>query len=257
MTAAKTVRNTRVVNAGNSQFIDVMMCGDTHIGDSFRDPRYMQFIQKWVNAEKNRYVILTGDLFNAAIMGSKSDIYEEEFTLNGAMAVATEWLSSFSNKVVANIDGNHDQRVDRSVGIDPVEHVSREAGCLYDGMEAYVSLSVGTSFYDIYVTHGVGGGRTQGGKINNLMRLREIVVADCYVQGHQHDPVIKPGRIQRISQNHRHVEMVDQLFIVTPGGLKRGGYAVAKAYAPTGWGIPVVRFFGSKKCMEPRLIDIV
>ncbi len=259
------VRDMVQIDVGNVEYVDVMMAGDTHIGDALRDPAYMRFISQWVNRNDNRYVILTGDLFNAAIVGGKSDVYGESETLNEAMGLAEEWLAGFADKIIANVDGNHDQRVDRAVGIDPVEHVCKEAHCRYNGIEAYTALYVGRNkhyskrvpyIYDIYVTHGVGGGRTQGAKINNLIRLRDIAFMDCYVQGHQHDPQVKTMTAQRATKDHSHIENVQQLFIVTPGGLLRGGYAAAKAYAPPGWGIPVVRFYGDHKGMQPTVIDL-
>ena len=246
------------------EYVDVMLAGDQHIGDRCRDPAYMRFIREWVLAEPGRYLVLTGDLFNAALVNSKSDTYLETCTLDEAMGLARGWLADLAPRIVAHVDGNHDRRVDRVVGIDPVAHASLEAGCRYDGAEAYVTLQVGRDrhysgrkpySYDLYVTHGVGGGRTAGGKINSLMRLREIVVADIYAMGHQHDPAIKPARTRRWTTDHAHIESVPQLLIVTPGGMVRGGYAVEMAYPDTGsWGIPVVRLSGKRKAMEARLL---
>lgn len=261
------VRSVRPIDLGDVDHVDIMCVGDQHIGEPNRDPLYMRFISDWANAESNRYVVLDGDIFNAAIVGGKSDVYGETMTVDEAMKVATRWLEGLGQKVIANVCGNHDERIIRSVGIDPVQHASSEAGVLYDGLEAFTTIHVGRASgearskgrpvcYDLYVTHGVGGGRSVGAKANNLLRLRDIVTADLYVMGHQHDTLVKPEVLYEWSNDHRAIIERQQLCIVTPGGMRRGGYAVAKAYAPTDMSIPIVRLDGHKKQMTPSLVHM-
>jgi predicted phosphodiesterase len=260
----RVVAEASVIDLGNVDEVELMLAGDQHIGDKQRDPRYMELIDEWVHGADNRYLGLTGDLFNAAIVGSKSDVYEETDTLEEATAFAVNWLKRLGDRIVFSVSGNHDQRVTSAVGLDPVANASSLAGVRYDGLEAYVTLKVGHWAYQsrgkrmpvsymVYATHGVGGGRTDGAKLNSLTRLRDIVVADIYAQGHQHDPVIKPKVVTRWDPSGARIIRQDQLCIVTPGGLVRGGYAVAKAYAPTSVAIPVITLSGRDKHMTPRL----
>lgn len=263
----RAVCATRTVELGNSPYVDLMLAGDLHIGEPHQDPHYMTFIRDWVNAKPDRYLLLDGDVFNAAIVGGKSDVYGETMTMNEAMSTATEWLRSVGSRLIINVCGNHDERIIRSVGIDPLQHASCEAGVVYDGLQSFTTIHVGQMggysksvhrpvCYDIYCTHGVGGGRSVGAKANNLMRLREIVVADLYVMGHQHDTLIKPASIYEWNRRKDRIIEREQLCIVTPGGLMRGGYAVSKAYAPTSNDIPVVRLSGTDKRMTPRLLRV-
>ena len=101
--------------------------------------------------------------------------------------------------------------------------------------------------YTVYVTHGVGGGRSAGDKVNSLLRLSEIVVADIYIQGHQHDPVVKPKVVNEWNNKNNGIVERHQMFVVTGSCLSRGGYAVAKAYPPVSTKSPVLTLNGRKK----------
>jgi hypothetical protein len=265
------VQRCRTVDLGEVDSADVMFAGDTHFGDSLADPRYQRFIESWVHAEPDRWLVLTGDLLNCAIVGSKSFDYSAG-PVGDAMQQARVWLSSIGDRLIAQVHGNHDNRVARSVGIDVVRE-STPDGMPYDGAEAFVTLNVGQDVhssrnrsrrpvsYSLYVTHGVGGGRTDGAKLNNVTRLREIVVADMYVQGHQHDQLIKPKTVYEWSNDHRSIIERQQYCIVTPGGLMRTdhglqGYACDLAYPPTSCELPVVTLDGRHRRMRARLVPV-
>ena len=266
----RTICAPRTRDLGNIPYVDVMLAGDTHFGDPLADPRYRRFIDRWAHEVPDRYVILTGDLLNCAIKDSKSFSYSEG-PVGDAMHEASLFLSSLGDRLLTQVSGNHDQRVMRSVGIDVVAECTPD-GMPYDGMESFLTIKVGHNShcsnrerkpisYDVYVTHGVGGGRTDGAKLNNVGRLREIVTADLYVQGHQHDTVIKPKVVYEWSHDKKAIIERQQLCVVTPGGIMRSdhgmqGYAVAKAYAPCSCEVPVVRFDGAVKGMVPRLVPV-
>jgi len=240
--------------------MEIMCVGDFHIGDAHHSTKVMNDIIAWVRKKKNRFITIDGDIFNAALVSSVSDVYSEQYTLDQCMELFGEFIDKVTpEKILVCIDGNHDQRVWKSVGIDPVKYVCATKGVRYCSGEAYVTIKVGCwdksktegkrpmVNYQLYITHGVGGGRSTGGKLNSLMRLSEIVVADIYVQGHQHDPVIKPRVINEWNAKCDGVIERNQMFVVTGSCLERGGYAVAKAYPPVSTKSPVLTLSGEKK----------
>ena len=235
--------------------IEVMCVGDFHLGDAYHSTEIMQDIVNWVKAKKNRFITIDGDIFNAALKSSISDVYSERETLQESMDKFENFIDSVgADRILVCIDGNHDQRVWNQVGIDPVRFVCNKKKVRYRSGEAYVTIKLGSHgksrgkiMYTLFVTHGVGGSRSAGGKLNNLMRLAEIVVADVYVQGHQHDPVIKPRVINEWSSQGNAIVQHKQVFVVTGSCLERGGYAVAKAYPPVLTKSPVLTFSGEKK----------
>lgn len=253
-----------ILNYPDIEQLEVMCVGDFHIGDRNHSPKLLDEIVQWVNGGENRKILIGGDIFNAALTNSVSDVYSEEFTLDECMKLFGLFIDSVgADNILACVDGNHDQRVWKSVGIDPVKYVCNTKGVRYCSGEAFITLKVGSwgersdrnrmIKYEIYMTHGVGGGRSVGGKVNNLMRLGEIVVADVYVQGHQHDPVIKPKVIYEWSSQGQAIVKRQQWFIVTGSCLERGGYSVAKAYAPVTLKSPVLTFSGKEKSIKASI----
>lgn len=255
-----------IVEYPNLNQMEIMCVGDFHIGDKNFSQEAFNDIIEWVGGNDNRFIVIDGDIFNAAITSSISDVYSEEYTLDECMTKFGEFIDEIgSEKILVCIDGNHDQRVWKSVGIDPVKYVCHNHGVRYASGEAYLTLKVGTYFdrkgndknravtYRLFVTHGVGGGRSSGGKLNNLMRLSEIVVADIYVQGHQHDPVIKPRVINEWNCQGNSIVERNQMFVVTGSCLERGGYAVNKAYPPVCTKSPVLTLSGVEKKIKASI----
>jgi len=241
--------------------IEILVAGDTHIGSPYVMASYFIAIKKWLDEQPNRYIIHTGDLYEAATLGSKGDPYHC-LPLDQAEGEAVGWLKSLGDRLICMVDGNHDQRYARLIGKDVVADAMCKANleAVYDGDQAFLVLKVGhyshlskqkriqPISYNLYVTHGVGGGRTEGARANNLMRLREIVEADVYIQGHQHVPRTTPNSIYEFSQNA--IVEKQQYFIVGASALDRKGYAVEKAYAPTSHQMPILRLGGRSKTLS-------
>lgn len=255
----RVVNRARVVDLGDEvRTVEIMCAGDLHIGDKNRDPHHMRKIREWLDVSKDRYLILVGDLFNAALKTSVSNVYDDVISVDEAQRELTVWLSGIGDRLIASVSGNHDQRVQNAVGADILRMSHELADVPYDGLEAFVTVKLGAYgykakankspvCYQLYVTHGVGGGRLAGGKVNNLMRLRDIVVADVYVQGHQHDPVCKPAVVWEWDSRKESIVQREQLLVVAPSNMNRGGYAVAKAYSPVSQQIPIITLDGKDK----------
>ena len=82
----------------------------------------------------------------------------------------------------------------------------------------------GRQLYTAYVTHGSGGGRKEGGKVNRLADLASIVDADIYIHSHTHLPVVFKESFFRTSASNSSVALVDKLFVNTAASLNYGGY---------------------------------
>lgn len=245
--------------------IEIMTTADFHLGDSAHAPNVLAEIRDWVKKKKNRFITISGDIFNAALKTSVSDVYSEAKTLDESMEMFGEFIESIgAEKILVCIDGNHDRRVWNAVGCDPVKLVCSRYGVRYAQGEAYMTVKVGKwkersngknrmVSYRLYTTHGVGGGRSAGAKLNNCIRLREIVIADVYIQGHQHDPQFKPERIQEWSSQRNAIVDNYQWFIVSGSCLERDGYAVDKAYPPVVQQSPILTLSGKEKKMKVEL----
>lgn len=241
--------------------IELLTMGDLHVGDGNADLPMIHAAVKWLLAEDNRYAVIVGDLFNAALRDSVSDPYTEQYTVQESRELLVEMLSPVAERVLGVISGNHDHRVNKAIGDDPAAVVCALAGMPYSGGEAFLNLKVGKwkhattrayspVHYATYLHHGFGGGRLVGGKANNLQRLRDIVSADLYVSGHTHTPLVIPDVTWEMDANKGNVIERKQLFIATGSSVDRGGgYAVRFGFKALAKVWPVVHLAGTHKAM--------
>lgn len=86
------------------------------------------------------------------------------------------------------LEGNHDAYM-QWTGYSAM--LADRCNAIYLGGEGMLRVRSGrkgaTYTTRIYCTHGSGGGRQPGGKINSLVALRTVAIADIYVAGHVHD----------------------------------------------------------------------
>lgn len=265
--STKVVAKTVQCELGDHEFVEIMPIADIHLGDPSFDKKLWKSMCDWVHEKDYRYVVIAGDIFNAGIKDSKSSVYDETMTLQQAMDTFKEFVSMLGkDNIIAAIRGNHDNRVVRSVGLDPVAVSCELTGVKYCGAEGFIALSVGDwktksgkrspVKYLMYLAHGTGGGRMAGGKVNGLLRHANTVVADIYVQGHTHTPTIIPDVVYVSDSRYEQVIAKDQLFVVAPSFIGRDGYAKDYCFAPLSHKFPVIRLSGRKKTLEAELLEI-
>jgi predicted phosphodiesterase len=228
-------------------------------------------VVRWANEKPNRYIVIVGDVFNAALKTSVSDTYSETMTLNDAIKWFGEFVKDIGKeKILVVLRGNHDNRVNKAVGLDPVEVACELAGVPYGGAEAYLALQVGNwgaqaitearkrkpVTYLMFLNHGTGGGRSMGGKVNSMMRNGDIVVADIYVSGHIHQPACIPATVCTPDTRYENIIERNQFFVSVPAFLKREGYAKDAGYAPVSKMFSILTLSGSSKAMEGTVKEI-
>ena len=98
--------------------------------------------------------------------------------------------------------------------------------------------------YTVYATHGSGGGRKEGGKINRLADLAQIVDADVYIMGHVHTPATFRSGYYRTSMANSTVSYVEKVFVSMASSLNYGGYGSTQGYKPSAKTNPVIYLDG-------------
>lgn len=268
----RVVRRARVIDLGNKvDSVDIMCAGDLHIGAPTAEG-YREFIRQWLFEKPNRYLILDGDLLDCATKSSVSDVYSD-ITIEESSDLAIEFLHSIGSKVIANICGNHDERIWKECGFDIVKSVTERASAgldspiPYDGMESYTTVRLGSLqgcsknhpreiSYCLFVAHGCQGGRTDGAKANAINRMRDIIPnADAIIAGHVHDPAIKPKSAYFFDNSHQSIIQQKQYLVTTGSPLLREGYAISHVYAPTSMDIPVLRLSGVEHNMTAYTVS--
>ena len=181
--------------------IEILPLADVHMGDKCCDFKLLQRRIEYIRDNPNVYCILNGDLMDTAIASSVGDTYAATLQPMEQLKQCVKIFEPIKDKIICITSGNHEGRLYKQDGLDLTEIMAAQLGKLgvYTDTTALLFLKFGKMplkehgrpiCYTIYVSHGSGGGRKEGGKINRLADLATIVDADCYVVGHTHLPAV-------------------------------------------------------------------
>lgn len=237
---------------------------DLHIGDSQCDFKLILEKIEHIKNTKNAYCILDGDLMDTAIASSIGDTYGANLQPMEQLKQCVKIFEPIKDKILAVLPGNHENRVYKTDGIDITELMCSQLGIYdrYSPTTALLFIRFGErktghhhrrQLYTVYVTHGSGGGRKEGGKVNRLADLASIVDADIYISGHTHLPVVFKESFFRVSGANSSVALVDKLFLNTAAYLDYGGYGDKAGFKPASKASPVIYLNGLKREMSAKL----
>ena len=201
---------------------------------------------------------------DTAISSSIGDTYGANLQPMEQLKHCVKIFEPIKDKILCVLPGNHENRIYRSDGIDLTEMMCAQLGILprYTNTTAMVFVRFGSDkgknhgrpfCYSIYVTHGAGGGRREGGKINRLVDLAGIVDADVYIHHHTHLPVVLKNKFFRTESRTSTVSSVERLFVNGAAALDYGGYGDTQGFRPASKSSPVIYLCGTKKAMWAKL----
>jgi hypothetical protein len=239
---------------GDLESAYIIPFSDLHIGDPLFDEKKFLGYRDWVLKQPNAFVTVNGDIINAALPDSVSDSMEEAFNPKEQVKRAREIFRPLfeANRVLCWNDGNHEYRIRRRTALDVGEMICEkfDAEHLYTQDGAVLKLTLGKGengkriCYVAYITHGTGGGKRPGGKVNTVQDLQRVVVADIYVEGHVHMPAVFTQSIFVPDLYNNQVREVKQTFVCGGSFLRWGGYSERKGYSPARTGCPRIRLEG-------------
>lgn len=240
----------------NLEHIDVHLLGDWHIGDPLCDLGSVAEKLDEIREKPNAYCILGGDLCDMALRDSIGDVHGAKLSPMGQVERVVSLLEPVKGKVLCMVRGNHENRVYKSTGIDPLAFVASELGLSerYSDTSALLFVQFGHDTkhggrmqYTMYVTHGAGSGRKEGGKLQRLADLQNIIDCDIYCHNHTHLPAVFPTCSYRIDYTHRQPVLVEHLLVNGGASLSYGGYADAGGFKPAGKRHPVIHLTSGRK----------
>lgn len=249
----------------NLKYVEIHTLSDLHLGDRNCDYNKIYEQVKEIEANPNAYVILNGDLINNATTQSISDTYSELASPMQQLKQATALFEIIKDKILAITSGNHENRTYKADGIDLTEIMARELGVgdRYAPESVTLFLRVGDRAkkthkgqqvcYTLFITHGSGGGRREGGKINRLVDLASIVDVDIYIHSHTHLPAILKQAFYRADSKNSAIALVDKMFVNTNAWLNYGGYGEAHGYKPASTQAPIIYLDGRCKNFTAKL----
>lgn len=227
--------------------------GDLHRGDCHLTDRGLNKLKgylDWVMERPNAYVFLMGDILNVASRTSKSNPFESD---NDEYARAVVLFKPYTSRIIGCITGNHEQRMYKEFGFNPLQPFCRELGIPYCGYSSVLRIRVGKrtsrsneyrQMYWGFAHHGNGGGGTMGAALNRKVKLQEIVHGmDFYMAGHDHQLIAGTRNIllpKRDTIEHQRVHYID-----TGSFLDWDGSYAEESAMPIGkQGAPRLRFDG-------------
>ena len=247
-----------------AEVIEIHSMADLHIGDRMCDFKDIMERIEYIRTTPNAYCILGGDLMDTAIASSIGDTYGANLQPMEQLKQCAKIFDPIKGKILAVLPGNHENRVYKSDGIDMTEIMCSQLGIAnrYSPTTALLFIRFGKSqknmpnrrqLYTVYVTHGSGGGRREGGKVNRLADLASIVDADIYIHAHTHLPIVFKESFFRTSASNSSVALVEKLFVNTAASLNYGGYGDRMGYKPASKKSPVIYLDGLKHDMWAKL----
>lgn len=238
--------------------IKVLALSDFHIGDSLCNLKLIRSVLDEVKNSDNTFIILNGDLVNNATRTSVSDIYSEVLSPMETIVKLCDLLEPIKDRILCITNGNHELRSMKTDGIDIMRIVARQLGIEDRYAESwwyiYLTLGMGNKgrpiMYTITGTHGYGGGRKNGGKINNLVEMSDKVIADIYVMGHTHTPIMTRNSIFVPDYQHRSLVQKDKYYLMTNSFLEYGGYGEQYGFTPSTTEHQEMILSGTKKLIK-------
>lgn len=244
--------------------LQILPLADLHIGDIHSNGNKIQEWLDYIRDNENCYAILNGDLMDTATKLSIGDVYAATLRPMEQLEQCVKLFEPIRDKLLCVTGGNHEARIYRNEGLDTTQMMCNQLqiGDLYAPESALVFIQFGKQdghrnywpmLYSMYVVHGSGGGRKEGGKINRLVELSSIVDADIYIHSHVHSPAIVRNSYFRVDTRKCTTHKVDRLFINTSSSLDYGGYGEAQSYKPNSLETPLILLDGYKRGMRAVL----
>ena len=250
--------------------VEIHTFADEHLGDEHSDLKRLLGRIDYVKNTPNAYCILNGDIIDNATKTSIGDTYTQVLNPMQQLAKAVEIFEPIKDKILCITHGNHENRTYKSEGINISCLMAKQLGlsdkytptsaCLFirfgeskDKKETNGSGKWRRICYTLYVLHGTGGGRKEGGKVNRLADMASIIDTDIYIHSHTHLPMVMKQAFHRIDERNSTVALVDKLFVNTAANLAYGGYGEAGEFKPSSKDTPIIYLSGTKKYFEAKL----
>jgi len=242
--------------------VELFPLSDLHIGDPKTDIKMFREFVKYIKEQENRLLIYNGDNANNAIKSSVSNIYTETMSPREQKQFLKEELAEISDRFIAWIPGNHENRTSKECDSHMVEDLAEYFGQkeIYRPDEAAIKLSFGRTknpkkkqVYSIYCTHGSGGGKRPGSAINNLELLGLSIDADIYIVGHTHKKLAYKNGFRRLDLRNNKVVQTERLFVISSSWSDFGGYAARLMLTPSAKGATPIYIDGRKKYFWARV----
>lgn len=170
--------------------IELLHITDVQYGaKSCLEARFREFIA-WVLAKPNRFIILGGDLIDAATVLSVGSPFENHFEPKEELLRFVEIIMPARHRILASVGGNHEARTSKTFG-EAGSLIATLLGIPYSSGIQLLDVHFGNHKpYKVSVWHGAGSAKTKGAKLMMLHRFMGQGDSQLYLVGHLHDVVL-------------------------------------------------------------------
>ncbi|MBV9805232.1 MAG: hypothetical protein JO130_18685 [Solirubrobacterales bacterium] len=216
--------------------------GDLHVGAKMHNEKMWSQWLAYLEDREETSLLLTGDLLNSAIVGSKSDVYEELMTVGDAKRLVRKQLSVLAKerRIDGAVPGNHEDRITRATGDCPIRDICDELSVPYIRAAALLIYTVGDQQYEVFLRHGTGSGQA----LTALTRTQQVIRADVYIHGHIHNQAARVGDM--FEANAGRVSRRKFIALTSGSFLAYENYAAVRGYAPGHMGSPRIFLSGRR-----------
>lgn len=227
--------------------IEVIPFGDVHVGEEWTNLNIVNDTIRYILDRPNRFVILNGDLMDMALKMSVSDSYGATLSpMEQVQSVAKLFKPLVDNKrVLAMGTGNHEDRTYKFVGLDASRMLALELGIVdrYADNSFVLFVKFGKTaqsyegrlkqnVYSFFCSHGYGGGKKSGSKMNNVVDMTRTAEADIYIFSHVHDVMGKPSDSFRCDYQNMTISRTTKWHLISNSWQNFGGYSLKQGFPP-------------------------
>jgi hypothetical protein len=183
--------------------IEISHLTDLQYGSKgFQRKRFLQY-RDWILSSPNRFVVLGGDLVDAATIISVASPYENTEEPIDQVDGVVDILQPLADagRLLGYVGGNHERRTVKTFG-DCGRIIARNLNVPYSRGVQLIDILFGQHKpFKISLWHGGGSARTKGAKAQMLHRFMHQADSHVYLVGHLHDVVLLfDWRQQRIGK---------------------------------------------------------
>ncbi len=240
--------NRQHLNVKNGKnYAEIVFIGDVHYGSKQCNVEKFENILKFC-LDNNLYVFCMGDMIEANSRHSVGAGVYEQITPQKQIEDISEYLRPLAKKglIVGYLNGNHENRVNKELGIDISKIICKGLEIPYLGYAGWSLFYVGNQSYSMYSTHGASSATLKHTKLKAVLDVAKSFEADLIAMGHIHDIIIDSAECQKVNKKRKIVETRKSYVVVTGHYYNYGGYAQEKGYSLTKMGSPKVKLFGDK-----------
>ena len=243
-----------------SDHIKLIPLGDIHLGAKGCEETILQETIDYIKNTPNTYWLGMGDYCDYINISDKrwGDNVADWITVADLSNLAKvqadkflEYVYPIRYKCIGLLEGNHEETIRRRYQHSIADYIATEMNVANLSYTTHIRWNIirkqsHRNIY-IYASHGAGGGRYLGAKINRLTGTCIGFEADIYLMGHVHEKLVHtiPSlRIYGHGDNMRHIDN-NKYFILTGTFLKTyennaRSYGEKTMYNPTALGVMTI-----------------